>query len=768
MSFSPLYVKQFESGLIQNRQNFILPDDAFPVLENAYIFRERIQRKQGAEFLGRLRRTYTAASLGLSGGSPWTFTIYSTLAAPITPEANAEIEIGGVTIVVGAVTLIDQGNGTLATSPVSAVTGVINYFTGSVTITGAAAAAATTITFAYFPSLPCMGARSRQLSGINAEELVMWDTKYAYRYSAGFEEFLPGTTWTGTDYNFFWTTNWWVDESNNKIFWATNFSGTSGDPIRFTNGIVSTNWQDFAPEINAAADKLHQCLAMLPFRGRLVTFNTFEGQTLGTSVQMRQRIRWSAIGNPFTVLVPGMISAINANAWKDDIRGQGGFLDIPTSENIVSVGFVRDNLVIYCESSTWQLRYTGRSIAPFQIEKVNTELGAESTFSAVQFDTSLVGIGDKGIVECDSFKSDRIDIKIPDLVFQFSNTQNGVIRVHGIRDYFNRLAYWTYPYNPEENSINIKFPNRRLVFNYENDSWAIFTDSLTCLGAFQESETRIWEEQEQTWEESDFPWYDSPTLFPDNVGGNQQGYVLKLDKQTTNQQSLTIQNITGNVTTPTSIKSVNHNLDEGQIIEINDIASGTGFATSLNGGVFYVVPTDADNFTIYKYSSVTGKFSTPQVDAVATYVGGGQITVRDNFIIQSKKFNFLDQGQCIQFGYCDLLVNTVDREDAGFSMNVYMEYADNQPVNILPENIDSETDSEDLFFNSIVPTTSTSGLSSSKVWQRVFCNARSNFITLEFTFNNAQMAGNSHETEVQIDAQVLWLRPAGSQINVGL
>src|SRR5690606_33289823 len=233
--------------------------------------------------------------------------------------------------------------------------------------------------------------------------------------------------------------------TNFKLFWVTNNTGQFGvnaDPVRITDG---TTWVDFFPSTWSQIDAtnfLTNFLCMLPFRGRMVTFNTWEGPTAAGSIHYRQRIRWSTIGNPF---IPYAAGPPATGSWRDDVRGQGGFLDIPTSEDIVSVGFVRDNLVIYCERSTWQLRYTGRSISPFQIEKVNSELGTQSTFSAIQFDTSLVGMGDKGVVECDSYKSDRIDIKIPDFVFQFNTINDGLSRCQGVRDFINRLAFWTVP-----------------------------------------------------------------------------------------------------------------------------------------------------------------------------------------------------------------------------------------------------------------------------------------------------------------------------------
>lgn len=848
--YEPLYIRKPETGLVQSRPEFILPDDAYPILENVYVWRERIKRRQGLDLVGRLRRVLTAQSLGNSGASPWTFTIYSTLVPPITGEPNAQIVPGSVVITIAAgpdIIFTDQGNGTL-TSPTGGNSGVINYATGVVTLTHTAGAGvATTINFNYYPGLPVMGLRSRELNSINIEQLVAFDTKYAYIFIGGlWQEFIAGTTWTGTDSDFFWSTNYWVGDLNLKIFWVTNFykSGILGDPIRYTNGV---QWINFSPTINAAGDVLAQCLALLPFRGRLVAFNTLEGPNLANSVSFPNRIRWAAIGTPFST-ASAIVTAVNPNAWRDDIRGQGGFLDIPTSESIVAVGFVRDNLVIYCERSTWQLRYTGRSIAPFQIEKVNSELGSESTFSAVQFDTSLIGIGDKGIVECDSYKSERIDVKIPDLVFEFKNENEGTKRVHGIRDFQQRLAYWTYVYNPSE-TPNQKFPNRRLVYNYENDSWAIFTDSLTTLGTFQEAVSRTWLNADSTWDQANFPWLDVPAQFPYVVGGNQQGYVLKLSSnlspKTTNDVTLFITNITGNTTTPTIITSPNHNLVTGQVVTIHNLLANDPFYSNLNSpktgtitgatqafpceitsanhglltgslvsisgvtgmvelnGLSYTITTtgvntftldgvDSTNFTAYagagtwtytnafavvidpsndplnkfqlwKYSPSTLDFTIPQTDVPATYLGNGQIAVRDGFSIVSKKFNFLEQGQNIQLGYIDVLMDTT--KSGAITLNVYLDYNNSSPVNVLPENINPATSLPDPFFNTTVNTFQEHGISSIKNNQRVFCSVWGHFITLQWTLSNAQLISIEQESDVQIDYQILWIRQAGSQLN---
>lgn len=768
------------TGLVQERENFLLPDDAYPTLVNAYIFRERIKRKKGYQLLGRLQR-----NLGMTDGA-------GNFNVVINPHP---IQSGIASFTVGNVLFNDPGGASpvnlLTTGPGTAT---LDRTTGVLTILGSTVATAVQ----YFPGLPVMGIRTRELQNSASDETIFFDQNYAYNFNGvtgAFEEFIPGTTWnaanedvSGTD--FFWSTNYWVSSplivnppayttqfttANVKLFWVTNNSGHSGtnaDPPRITDG---TGWLDFyhdtnpmvnSPwaQIDAGPTYLTNWMAMLPFRGRMVTFNTWEGPSAASSVNYSNRIRWSTIGNPFISYSNGPPAK---GSWRDDIRGQGGFLDIPTSEDIVAIGFVRDNLVVYCERSTWQLRYTGRSIAPFQIERVNSELGAESTFSAVQFDTSLLGIGDKGIVECNSASADRIDIKIPDFVDQFNSLNDGVSRVQGIRDFPNRLAYWTIPlvqFYPNIGNTNWIFPTARLVYNYENDSWAIFNDSLTALGNFQLQSSPNWLQIPQTWQEYERTWLDDDVEDFVIVGGNQQGFVERLDQLTVNDVSLFISNIVTTGGNPTIITSPNHNMQTGFVIGIKGIPL-TSPGSDLNNGIYAINVTGANTFTLFAFNPSDNQFDLPVTSTLTgDYVGGGLINIRENFSVVSKKFNFLDEGQNIQFGYLDILMSAIASGE--ISLNVYVDYDDENTINTLPNNQISGISPSipDTFFNSLIPTAPSNfavAKEGTKFWQRVICPIRGNFFTLQYTFSNLQMSGTPQIKQVQIDAQVLWIRKAG-------
>lgn len=775
--YQPLKITGMSTGLVQEREEFILPDDAYPTLVNAYVWRERIKRKKGFRLLGRLQR-----NIGTTDGAGNLVVVIGPL--PIQPGIASFV----VSNALSKTLFTDQGGASPVTLRTSGPgTGTLDRATGTLTITGTAALAVATVQ--YFPGLPVMGIRQQELADSANDQTLFFDQDYCYIFNPAtqaFEEYLPATAekWNaaalgvaGT--NFFWSTNYWTSDggvnttfatTGKKLFWVTNGSGSSlatADPPRITDG---NTWMDFSPSAWSridATNTLWNWLAMLPFRGRMVTFNTWEGPTAGgaaSSMNFSNRIRWSTIGNPF---IPFSNVTPAKGSWRSDIRGQGGFLDLPTSEDIVSIGFVRDNLVIYCERSTWQLRYTGRSISPFQIERVNSELGAESTFSAVQFDTSLVGIGDKGIVECDSYKAERIDVKIPDFVDQFNSLNKGVQRVQGIRDFSNRLAYWTIPlvqFYGNIGNTNWIFPTARLVYNYENDSWAIFNDSLTALGTFQLQNSPNWLQIPQPWIHYEQSWLDDDVADFLILGGNQQGFIERLNLNTVNDYSLFISDIVTTGTAPTVITSPNHNMQSEFVIFIGNIPLTTP-GSDLNTGVFEIQVIDQNSFSLIKFNSATGQFDLPvQSTVLGAYAGGGLIAIRENFSIKSKKFNFLDEGQNIQIGYLDVLMPAIDGGE--ISLNVYLNYDDLSPSNTLPENQISATSPPvpDTFFNAIIPTSPSSlavAPDGTKFWQRVFCATRANFLTLEYKFSTAQMAGAPQEKEVQIDAQVLWIRKAG-------
>ena len=749
MPYKPFYISSYEtdSGLDSYLESFLIPEKAFPTLEDAYAWRGRIRRRPGFELLGRLRRSLTTSAMGnisAVGAGTFTFNIFTGLGV-LANEPNASIEPGditNITITIGAPinqTLTDTvGTGTLTVGGAGPITSAsINYASGvlSITFSGAAAASAATFTGAYFPSLPCMGLRTRESSTlINNEELIAFDTIYAYSFSGGqFVELVAATTWSGTDSDFFWTTNYW-ENANGDIFWATNFSGPTGDPIRYYDGLA---WTNFAPALDSGATTFfQQSLILIPYKDRLLAMNTWEGATLAGATNFPQRIRFSQNGDPTDT----------TNGWRDDTIGRGGFIDIPTNEAIVSAEFIKDTLLVKCERSSWKVLYTANETLPFVVQQINTELGAESTFSLVPFDRGVLGVGNYGITADDSVNVARIDQRIPDIVFSINNDNEGVERVYGIRNYQQQLVYWSFPNSSE----NPTYPNKILVYNYVNQTYAIFNDSFTCFGFFQRGSDLTWATLGYpTWMDWSDPWNSGliQSQFPDIVGGNQQGYVEVLNRQIFNDTSLYISDLTA--APPVRLTVPNHNLQTNQFVKVTDIiGSGSPDPSSLNDSIYKILRIDANTIDLVDTTLGAG----------GTYHGGGQLTVLNNLNILTKRFSpYYQIGGQVRLGYVDFLFETTDSGEV--TVNLFANENSNISLND-PNNFSNEG----LLGDNVVLTRPENTTlipfqsDQEKIWHRMFTYTITQNFQLQITFDDSQMLDEDiNSSDVILHAMILYM-----------
>lgn len=831
MTQAPFSIVNLRDGARRDVESFLLKNDSFPIIENAYLFRGRIQKRSSYQTIGtntgRLRW-----QIGTTGASPFVFTL------PDIPITSSIVQFS-----IGSVFFTDPGGA----SPVNllstngAYSGTLDRTTGVVTLNHPVILA--TAVF-YYPGLPVMGLKVREQIAINDELLLGFDTRYSYLFDSVSNDFIgantykfqapavagPVFTWHGANSDLFWTVNYfnvlWASNNNsglnsytisagtdaipsvltigvghnvqvNDVVMVVNtstsntlngrtfqvsvvgagtvtinntvapgggaFSGvlvvlnrnvnsiagtTNGDAIKWFDGPgTGTGWVNFIPPLNAATPQnlLRGALIILPYKDRLVVLNTYESSGLNAVVNFPQRARWCQNGTPFFTednaatpveyLLPTNENA-NFDSWFDQVTGKGGFVDAPTDEIIVSAEFIKDTLIVYFERSTWQLVYTGNEVLPFVWQKINTELGSESTFSIVPFDRGVFAVGNYGIITTDSVNVVRLDEKIPDEVFQIQNINNGVKRVYGIRDFNAQLVYWTYPIISDEDddvtSYTLTFPNQVLFYNYLDGSWAETDDTFTCFGYWQKFTDLTWADLTRSWNTTNFSW-NSQVLqakYPDVVAGNQRGFVFvfsQLQNLGQNAPSLEISNFSVN-----TITIPDHNLVNGQYILIT---ACTGF-TSANNVIFKITNATANTFDLDPVVNATG------------YTGGGLITAIPNLDILTKEFNpFYEQGKSVRINYIDILM---DRTDAGqFTLNTYINSNVSVPVN--SQTILTTTESVQPIY-----------AGQTRIWHRIFPDIVGSFFQLQVTLSDTQIRDLEIATSnIRIHALIMYVSPIG-------
>lgn len=435
----------------------------------------------------------------------------------------------------------------------------------------------------------------------------------------------------------------------------------AGDGIRWydgdPNGSSGRGWVNFAPPLtlyipgagnNPNPQYLVGAQSIFSFKDRLLFFNVTYQQSNGTGLSFQNRVEWSQNGTAFynslvpTPFPPNSPAGFQSSAWYYNVIGRGGFQTGPQSQRTISVIPNEDVLLVGFDTKQTKLLYTSDDTNPFIYQTINSEFGSLCTFAGIALDQGGLFYGDYGIGEVTQVSAQRIDLQIPDNVFNIRLTDNGDQRVCSVRDFQKELIYFTYPTSInsdlfQQGGTSWKFPTQTLIFNYREKNWGLLVENFTHYGTYRRGSSMTWgtlNKYYKTWGDWSVPWNSgvSEKQFPQIIGGNQQGFVMKKTFQAKEDNSQYISAIAGGV----NITSPDHCLQNGEFIQINNCIFN-GATTNPNGQVYqiFVNPTLKDTFVLLPYIDPEGNV---QPVPTGTYLGGGTYIRLANFVIRTKQF----------------------------------------------------------------------------------------------------------------------------------
>lgn len=823
------------SGYQSNLKPWLINDNAFQELTNMYVYRGRVRKRFGSIYMGSSQLDSRLRILiGVTDGS-------GNFSGTVPGDVFAIGQMFSVDSIIFTVYQTGTPGSMLSTT---AATGTYDTSTGAVVLSSTGLLSTSVY---FYPATPVMGLTGYLLGNTNEFTTMGFDTQFAYEYdlvtNAWKRQSAGESVWTGTDYQFFWSTNYQgvIDSSN--LLWTTNFNEddgirywdgsiwvkpvinyTRGSAIDTTDGsgnasgtvsggsgfigqvfiigntaftVTVSNGALTPSSINITSaatgtgtfdtttgnytftgayanttvyftgdNYIATSLLIVAFRNRLLLFNTIESID-GVNTSFVNRLRYSRIGNP-----------LSATAFMSDVPGNGGFINAPTQQAIKTAQFIKDRLIVYFQASTYELVYTGNQVLPFIWQKLNTELGAESTFSQVPFDKVVLGVGNVGIHACNGNNVDRIDSKIPSLVFSFHNENNGIERVAGIRDYYTEMVYWTYPSQIRNDSFY--YPNKILTYNYVNNSWGINDDSFTCFGySLLQNET-----PGSTWGNTTIPWGQNISLwnstassdvnikFQAIIAGNQEGFVTVLRPDVTeNASALQVTNVTLLGDGQLTLSIINHNLILNDFVKLNSM-NGLTFEDSLSNTLTSVIGrVSVDAYADSTPNSVTitclDNVNQPMT-ITGTYTGGGTLARVSNIGILTKQYNFYTSNdRSVYIPRVDFLV---DKTDNGEVTVDYLVSSTNIPLvsqsvsGVLPG--DGTLDTKP-YNSSLAPLEQFQD----RLWHPVYLYAQGQCVQLQIYMSPTQMFNYDITVDgminfvalqdVQINAMVFYATPRG-------
>jgi hypothetical protein len=586
--------------------------------------------------------------------------------------------------------------------------------------------------------------------------------------------------------------------------YLTNRSNSIIDNIRWYDGDnTGQGWVNFMPPLSqgnyviedapAAQYYLVGAKIVVPFKDRLLFFGPAIQTSTGDPIYLQDTCVFSLNGTPYytasftptngnilntstvfnPILVPANQTAVPFAYWEDQF-GFGGYRAAGIDQAATTVSPNEDALIVGFDNSI-QTRfiYSGNDLQPFDFYIINAELGSGSTFSAITMDDGVITRGPRGFIQTSQTSCRRVDLDILDQTFEISELNNGAERFTAVRDFINEWIYFTYSQAGSESATEeYIFPTQTLLFNYRDNSWAIFNESYTTYGQFRPVSGFTWATlpTSLTWDTWNDPWNagQSQPLQPQVIGGNAQGFVLMRSRITSEATSLFIDSISGN-----TITSPNHSLNNGDYIYITGCLGIIG----INNMTFSINNVTQNTFNISPPPTITG-----------TYIGGGLIQRMYVPFIQSKQFpTSWDIGRKVRLGPQQYLFSKTNNSQ--ITLEIFL-----SQDNTIPYNDPAYVDNDSLVFTTILftcPESTNLGLTpfntnlqmlaepgstpgtggnsnQQQIWHRMNTSLIGDTVQFGFTMSDAQMRAldsnnypvNAFE-EIEFHAAILDVSPAG-------
>ena len=303
---------------------------------------------------------------------------------------------------------------------------------------------------------------------------------------------------TGDDSQFFWIANW------QDIAYFTN----GKDQIQTYN---NTNLGKLVIDLDVLGgpdNDVSTALLIFVYKSRLMILSpTVDGTA------QRQRAMWSEIGLP--------------KQWN-----AASYTDCPTTDSIVTAGFIGEELVVFFTDSTWKLTYTGDSTVPFKWDKIKSDYGAVATYSAMEFSKEIWTLSNTRIVSCDLFEVKPFDEKIPDMMLSFNQAQVQYCYSSDLTEI--RQSWLSYVSTDATDNK----PDKVLSINYDEMNWSTHILPVHCLGSYTEISDPTFDgiglflgDNEMLLDDIDIA-LDDITLqagYPVNLMGCRTGYIYRLN-----------------------------------------------------------------------------------------------------------------------------------------------------------------------------------------------------------------------------------------------